>query len=61
MKELFEKFRGLPLTVKMAIVFLTMVVLTAVIVEPAITLPFLLIVATVGSIMRILIYTVENK
>ena len=57
----FEKFRALPLTVQIAIVFLLTFVLLAVIAIPQIAIPFLMIVGVIGSVMRIFIYIVEER
>lgn len=61
MKTLFEKFRALPLTVRMAIVFLTIISIIAVLAVPHIAIPFLIIVGIIASLMRIFIYLVEER
>ena len=61
MKTLFEKFRALPLTVRMAIVFLTIIVIISVLAVPHITIPVLVIAGSVASLMRIFIYMVEER
>ena len=61
MKNLYEKFRGLPLTVRIAIVFLTTIATIATLTIPQIAIPFLIIVGIIGSLMRIFIYFTEDK
>ena len=61
MNNIAEKVRGLPATVKLAIVILTIMVIAAIIVEPFITLVFLSVGLTAGSIMRIMVYLIEKK
>lgn len=61
MKNLYEKFRALPLTVRAAAIFLSLVVSVAVLIAPGIAIPVLLIAGTIGSFMRIFIYIVEER
>ena len=61
MKNLFEKFRALPLSVRAAIVFLTIIVIIAVLAVPHIAIPVLVIAGSVASLMRIFIYMVEER
>lgn len=61
MKNLYEKFRGLPLTVRVAAIFLSLVALVAVLAVPQIAIPVLLIAGTVASFMRIFIYIVDER
>lgn len=53
---MWNKFKGWPLSVRIAIVFLTVTVTSVVIMVPAVMLPLLLILATVISVLRIAIY-----
>ena len=55
------KFLKLPKTVQASIIFITLVVLAGASLFPQIVLPLLIIAGSVGSLMRIFIYLVENR
>lgn len=57
---MLEKVRGLPATVKLAILALTSAVIAAIIVAPFVTLTLLTILITAASILRIAVYLVHD-
>lgn len=54
-------FKNLPITVKLAGIFLSIIILAGIFTFPAIIIPLLLIIATVGSLMRIFVYLVHHE
>lgn len=59
--NILEKFRTLPLTVRVAVCFLLAVIVLGMITIPQIMIPFVFIVGIIASLMRIFIYMTENK
>ena len=57
---MWSKIKSLPLTVKMAIVFLTLLVAVGVAWAPHIVIPILLIIGAVGSLMRVFVYLIHR-
>lgn len=57
---MLSKFRALPLTVRMAIVFLICIVSLGIVLMPEIMIPLLIILGGVGSVMRIMVYLVHK-
>ena len=53
---MWAKFKSFPLSVRAAIVFLSMVVLAGVIVFPSSMIPFLIIIGAIGAVLRLMIY-----
>ncbi len=58
---MFAKFKAFPITVQIAIVFLTAAVTTAAVIAPSITVPLIMIVGSIVSAMRIAVFLVEKK
>lgn len=61
MKELYNKFRNLPFSVKCSIIFLCIIIWASIIAFPFDTLMVLGIAGTVASFIRIITYLVEGK
>jgi hypothetical protein len=58
---MWSKFKSLPLTVRLSIVFLTTIIFLGILALPHIVIPLILIVCGIGSLMRIFVYLVEER
>jgi hypothetical protein len=58
---MWNKFKGWPLSVRIAIVFLTATITSVVVMVPAVMIPLLLILATVMSVLRVAIYFAHGE
>lgn len=57
---MWNKFKGLPLTVKMAIGFLTTIILLGMIAVPQLVIPVMIVFLGIGSILRIAVYFIHD-
>ncbi len=58
---MLAKFKSFPITVQLAMIFLSGCVIAAIVTAPEIAIPLVLIFGSVVSAMRIAIFLVEKK
>jgi hypothetical protein len=58
---MWAKFKSFPLSVRAAIIFLTVAITGAVVIMPSVVIPVLLIFGSVASVLRVLAYFIHGE
>jgi uncharacterized membrane protein YjfL (UPF0719 family) len=58
---MWAKFKSFPLSVRAAIIFLTVAITFAVVLMPSVAIPLLVVFGTIASVIRVLVYFVHGE